>query len=64
MSFKISFEDAKRILGVFYNCKYNEAIGYIEILHNLKEEDSGLTLKEKIAVEVALAQQAQTLKEA
>ncbi len=63
MSFKISFEDAKRILSVFYNSKYNEAIGYIEILHNIKEDDSDLTLKEKIAVELALAKQIEAPKE-
>ncbi len=54
MDFKISYEDAKKILSVFENSVYRQVIGYIEILHSLKEEGTDLTLKEKIDLEIAL----------
>ncbi len=63
MDFKLPYDSAKLLLNVFYNCKYNEAIGYIELLHNLKEDGSEITLKEKIVLENALAAKETALRE-
>lgn len=37
MKFSISYENAKKILEVFYNSPYLAALPYIEILHNMKQ---------------------------
>jgi hypothetical protein len=55
MSFAIEYEDLKKLLNVFYNSPYRNVVGYIELLHNLKETESDITLKEKIDLEIALA---------
>lgn len=52
--FVLSYEDAKRILSAFENSVYKHVVGYIEILHNLKEEGTEVLLKEKLAIENAL----------
>ena len=53
MDFKISYEDAKKILGVFYNSPYQNVLSYVAILDNLKCVDSDLTLKEAVEAEHA-----------
>lgn len=57
MSFKISYEDLKVLLNVFYGAPYRQVVGIIEMLHALKEEDTDLTLKQKVDIEVALNSQ-------
>jgi hypothetical protein len=58
MAFTIEYEDLKKILSVFYNSPYRNVVNFVEILHNLKEIDSNLTLKQKIDIENALAAEA------
>jgi hypothetical protein len=60
-NFNISYEDAQRILDAFYNSTYRVATGYVDILHGLKEEGSDLTLKQKIEIDHALRNAAQTV---
>lgn len=57
MDFKISYEDLKVILNVFYGSPYRNAIQFIDMLHALKEEGTDLTLKEKVDLEIALSNQ-------
>lgn len=53
MDFKISYEDAKKILGVFYNSPYQNVLPYVAILDNLKSVDCDLTLKQAVEAEHA-----------
>lgn len=53
-NFIISFEDAKKILSVFYNSPYRNVVGFVDILHAIKEEGTELSLKEKIDIENAI----------
>lgn len=53
-NFTISFEDAKKILSVFYNSPYRNVVGFVDILHAIKEEGTELSLKEKIDIENAI----------
>lgn len=53
MDFKISYENAKKILGVFYNSPYQNVLPYVAILDNLKSDDCDLTLKQAVEAEHA-----------
>jgi hypothetical protein len=53
MDFKISYEDAKKILGIFYNAPYRQVIEFVAILDNLKQIDGELTLKQMVEAEIA-----------
>jgi hypothetical protein len=53
--FTLSYEDAKKILGVFYNSPYRNVAYFVDILHASKEEGTDITLKQKIDLENALA---------
>lgn len=57
MDFKISYDQLKALLSVFYNSQYNQALPFINMLHALKEDETGLSLREKIDLEIALANQ-------
>lgn len=59
-NFTLSYEDAKKILSVFYNSPYRNVVGYVEIMHGLKEEGTELTLKNKVDLENILAAQTET----
>ena len=45
MDFKISYEDAKKVLGVFYNSPYSLSAPYVVILDNLVSVDGNETLR-------------------
>jgi hypothetical protein len=53
MNFTISYEDAKKVLGVFYNSPYQNVLQYVAILDNLKCVDSDVTLKQAVEAEHA-----------
>jgi len=38
MQFKITYDDIKKLLGVFYNSPYQISAPYVDILHNLKDD--------------------------
>lgn len=44
MQFKINYEDVKRLLGIFYNSPYQVSAPYVELLHNLKDDNEGIFL--------------------
>jgi len=52
MNFRISYEDAKKLLGVFYNSPYAVSAPFVMILDGL-QNDEGITLKTCIDVERA-----------
>lgn len=60
MDFKISYENLKALLNVLYGSPYRNVVPYVDMLHALKEEDSDLTLKQKVDLEIALANQPKT----
>lgn len=39
MQFTITYEDVKKLLGVFYNSPYQVSAPYVDIIHNMKGED-------------------------
>jgi len=51
MDFVISYEDAKKILGVFYNSPYQNVLPYVAILDNLKCSNADVTLKQAVEAE-------------
>lgn len=55
LSFCIGYEDAKKLLEVFYSSPYKNVLPYIEIMHNMREinETSSFntTLKEHLEKE-------------
>lgn len=51
MNFKLSYEDAKKILSVFYTSPYQVSAPYVAILDNIKNEDDH-TLRQCIEAEV------------
>jgi len=53
MNFTISYEDAKKILGVFYNSPYQNVVPYVAILDNLKSIEADITLKQAVEAEHA-----------
>lgn len=53
-NFNITYEELKTILSAFENSIYRNVVGYIELLHALKEEGTDLTLKQKIQLENAV----------
>jgi hypothetical protein len=57
MDFKISYEDAKKILAVFYTLPYRNAAAYVDLLQALQEAEGSLSLKDHIEAEVALLNQ-------
>ncbi len=59
MQFTISYEDVKKLIGVFYNSAYQVSAPYVDVLHNLKGED-GQSFLHHLDVEraVVAAQQA------
>lgn len=57
MDFKISYDYLKVLLNALYGSPYRNVAPYIEMLHNLKEEGTDLTLKQKIDIELAIANQ-------
>jgi len=63
MNFIISYEDAKKILEVFYNSTYKQVLPYVEIMHGLCEEKGSLSLKERLDLEQKALQEAIKKKE-
>lgn len=51
MDFKLSYEDAKKILSVFYTSPYQVSAPFVAILDNIQNED-GQTLRNCIEAEV------------
>lgn len=49
--FYIEYEDIKKILAVFYNSAYKEVVHYVDIIHNAKEVDGYVTLKQRLDIE-------------
>jgi hypothetical protein len=52
LSFSINYEDAKKLLEVFYNSPYKNVLPYVEIMHNMQEINGSLSLKERLDIEV------------
>lgn len=55
MYFKLSYDEAKKLLQVFYQSPYQISAPYVHILDNLLNEDA-LTLKKCIEAEMAANQ--------
>ena len=56
--FIISYEQAKKLLEVFYNSSYHLSIPYVEILHKMQENNGHLTLKDHVDFEIEVANKA------
>jgi len=59
MDFKISYENAKKILSVFYNAPYAASAPYVAILDNLVVVDGTDTLRVTIEKEHEAIKQAE-----
>lgn len=57
MAFLVEYEDLKKLLNVFYHAPYHQAVPYVNLMQGFKEAESGITLKEKVEMELALAAQ-------
>jgi hypothetical protein len=54
VNFTLSYEDAKKLLHVFYHSPYQVAASYVDMLHALEEIGSSLTLKDHVDAEAQL----------
>jgi hypothetical protein len=61
-NFLLNYDDAKKLLDVFYKSPYGVVHPYVEILHGLKEDISALTLKEHLELEVEALNKANEVK--
>jgi len=51
MNFKLSYEEAKKILSVFYTSPYQVSAPFVAILDNIKNDEE-MTLRQCIEAEV------------
>lgn len=56
MNFKLSYENAKKLLSVFYSSPYNVSAPFVALLDNLQNED-GDTLRCAIDKEIEALKQ-------
>lgn len=57
MNFLISYDDAKRLLQLFYENPYKVAAPYVSILAGLKAADVDMTLNQALEAELLASQQ-------
>lgn len=52
MNFKLPYEEAKKLLHVFYQSPYQVSAPFVHMLDNLSNEE-GVTLRQSIEAEIA-----------